>query len=229
MPPWPSPTRPAIIGHRGAAALAPENTLAAFQAAIAAGVDAVEFDVRRGPRGRLVVAHGRRLLWRAPLPLEEAFAFLSEPAHAGIGMLLDIKHGGIEAELLGALVGTGLVTRAVACAGSLDTLALLGERDASLARAWSLEHPRQASAGRLGTPRGDVPAAAAAAMRAGLVDVMSVHRGLSTPTLLEAVHAAGGEVYAWDVERASDGRALAALGVDALIVDDPRPFLAVRG
>jgi glycerophosphoryl diester phosphodiesterase len=32
------------IGHRGAAALAPENTVAAMRAAIGAGVDMVEFD-----------------------------------------------------------------------------------------------------------------------------------------------------------------------------------------
>ena len=41
------------IGHRGAAALAPENTLAAMRAAIGAGVDMVEFDVAPG----LVVGH----------------------------------------------------------------------------------------------------------------------------------------------------------------------------
>ena len=44
------------IGHRGAAALAPENTLAAMRTAIAAGVDMVEFDVAPG----LVVGHDRR-------------------------------------------------------------------------------------------------------------------------------------------------------------------------
>jgi glycerophosphoryl diester phosphodiesterase len=38
--------RPLIIGHRGASAIAPENTMAAFKAAIDAGADGVEFDVR---------------------------------------------------------------------------------------------------------------------------------------------------------------------------------------
>ena len=49
--------RPLLIGHRGAAALAPENTLASFRAAVAAGVDLVEFDVLRLRSGELVVAH----------------------------------------------------------------------------------------------------------------------------------------------------------------------------
>ena len=49
--------RPLRIGHRGAAALAPENTLASFRAAVEAGVDLVEFDVIQVARGELVVAH----------------------------------------------------------------------------------------------------------------------------------------------------------------------------
>jgi glycerophosphoryl diester phosphodiesterase len=65
-----------IVGHRGAAGLAPENTIAAFEAGIAAGADRIEFDVRRtfddlpvvfhdlnvdrfvpGARGRTVTRH----------------------------------------------------------------------------------------------------------------------------------------------------------------------------
>jgi glycerophosphoryl diester phosphodiesterase len=49
--------RPLCIGHRGAAALAPENTLPSFRAAVAAGVDLVEFDVLELLTGELVVAH----------------------------------------------------------------------------------------------------------------------------------------------------------------------------
>lgn len=49
------------VGHRGAAALAPENTLPSFRAAAAHGVDLIEFDVLDLPRGPLVVAHSDRL------------------------------------------------------------------------------------------------------------------------------------------------------------------------
>jgi len=44
------------IGHGGASALAPANTLASFDAAVAVGIDMVEFDVRER-RGELVLAH----------------------------------------------------------------------------------------------------------------------------------------------------------------------------
>jgi glycerophosphoryl diester phosphodiesterase len=51
------PGSPLVIGHRGAAALRPENTLPAFQHALELGVDAVEFDVRLTGDGVVVVHH----------------------------------------------------------------------------------------------------------------------------------------------------------------------------
>jgi glycerophosphoryl diester phosphodiesterase len=45
------------VGHRGAAAHAPENTLASFRRAVALGAQAVELDVHRSQDGRLVVIH----------------------------------------------------------------------------------------------------------------------------------------------------------------------------
>ena len=53
--------KPLIIGHRGASAHAPENTLAAFQMAIDAGVDGVEFDVQLAKDGVPVVIHDATL------------------------------------------------------------------------------------------------------------------------------------------------------------------------
>ena len=52
---------PLIIGHRGASALAPENTLAAFRRAIADGADGIEFDVRLARDGVAVVIHDATL------------------------------------------------------------------------------------------------------------------------------------------------------------------------
>lgn len=46
-----------IIGHRGAAGLAPENTLASLQAGFDAGVDILEFDVRITSDGIPILAH----------------------------------------------------------------------------------------------------------------------------------------------------------------------------
>jgi len=46
-----------VTGHRGASAIAPENTMAAFRLAIELGADGLEFDVQRTSDGELVVMH----------------------------------------------------------------------------------------------------------------------------------------------------------------------------
>lgn len=50
-----------IIGHRGAAGLALENTIQSIKAAVDAGVDAIEFDVRLTSDGQFVVIHDQTL------------------------------------------------------------------------------------------------------------------------------------------------------------------------
>ena len=48
---------PAIASHRGAALIAPENTLASIDAAVQAGADFVEIDLRRTKDGRAILFH----------------------------------------------------------------------------------------------------------------------------------------------------------------------------
>src|SRR5687768_11653193 len=56
------PTRRLIIGHRGASAHAPENTIPAFRLAERAGADAIELDIRMTADGIPVVVHDPTLL-----------------------------------------------------------------------------------------------------------------------------------------------------------------------
>ncbi len=53
--------KPLIIAHRGASAIAPENTLAAFRRAIDDGAEGIEFDVRLTKDGVPVVLHDAQL------------------------------------------------------------------------------------------------------------------------------------------------------------------------
>ena len=55
------PEKPLVVGHRGAAGLLPENTLAAFAKACELGIDALELDVLVSADGQLVVHHDFRL------------------------------------------------------------------------------------------------------------------------------------------------------------------------
>ena len=124
--------RPLRIGHRGAAALAPENTLASFRAAIATGVDLIEFDVLRLARGELVVAHSYDLYEvshearrgnlrnmhvaeiRASCPelptLDDALAFFVDEAPE-TGVHVDLKSAGAAADVSAALDRFGLRER----------------------------------------------------------------------------------------------------------------------
>ncbi len=128
---------PLRIGHRGAAKLAPENTIRSFEAAVAAGVDLVEFDVLDLPLGPLVVAHSDRLdevshgtakgsvrartldelREVAPdLPtLDEALAFFHDAA-PDVGLHIDLKLDTRLDELASAVCRFGLETRTVVSA-----------------------------------------------------------------------------------------------------------------
>jgi glycerophosphoryl diester phosphodiesterase len=216
------------IGHRGAAALAPENTLASFEAAIRAGVDGVELDVVVAPRG-LEVAHAPGAP-DAPL-LDVALEFL---AQHDVTVQVDLKGAGREAELVDALRRHGLAGRALVSSsrtGSLRALAVLAPE---LPRAFT--YPED----RLGLSR---RRAVAFAMRGGLsaaralvaprIAPMVARAGASAATLnhqlvtrraVDACHAGGAAVWAWTVNDPARAAALEALGVDAIITDDPRIF-----
>ena len=55
------PEKPLVVGHRGAAGLLPENTLAAFKHGCELGIDALELDVLLSADGELVVHHDFKL------------------------------------------------------------------------------------------------------------------------------------------------------------------------
>lgn len=54
-------SEPIVVGHRGAASVAPENTIASFRQAFADGSDAVELDVQLTLDGEVVVFHDKRI------------------------------------------------------------------------------------------------------------------------------------------------------------------------
>lgn len=97
-----------IIGHRGARGLAPENTLASIEKALACGVDEVEVDVRVTEDGIPVLSHDRfirlegrvlRIDHQAYDELKQAksnLATLAEALEAVAGrstLLIEVKHG----------------------------------------------------------------------------------------------------------------------------------------
>ncbi|MBN8483101.1 MAG: glycerophosphodiester phosphodiesterase, partial [Xanthomonadales bacterium] len=66
--------RPLVIAHRGASALLPEHTLAAYRRAIADGADFIEPDLVMTRDGVLVARHDNALADTTDVAMHEAFA-----------------------------------------------------------------------------------------------------------------------------------------------------------
>ena len=103
------------IGHKGADHIAPGNTLASFDAALAHDVDMIEFDVlpeHMDGTGRLLLAHDYAdAARRTPLTLEEGLAHFASAAFAGVELDLDLKLPGYEERVVAALREHGLASR----------------------------------------------------------------------------------------------------------------------
>ena len=221
------------VGHKGADAIAPGNTLASFDAALAAGVDMIEFDVLadRDPVGELYIAHDHGVLDLArPLTLAEALDHLSSPPFDGVRLQLDLKRRGCEERVLAALERSGTRSRAFISTGLWGVLARLRVLAPDLAIGWTVPEIPGVSGTPVLTPtigrlyRRLLPGRAATRIRAGAIDALVPHWTMVTQELVDAVCGAGGELYAWTVDdRAEIGR-LAALGVTGVITNDPRLF-----
>jgi glycerophosphoryl diester phosphodiesterase len=89
---------PLIIGHRGASARAPENTLAAFDLAFEEGADGLEFDVRRARDGVPVVIHDASLARTALLEGVVETLDSSELTSIGAGAWFNQRHPALARE-----------------------------------------------------------------------------------------------------------------------------------
>lgn len=76
-----------VVAHRGDHTAAPENTIAAYRAAIAAGADYFEVDVRTAPDGRLVLSHGPEFDEKSAPEFAAALAVAKDRC----GVYVDIK------------------------------------------------------------------------------------------------------------------------------------------
>ena len=226
------------IGHKGADLIAPGNTLASFDAALAAGVDMVEFDVlpeHPDGSGRLVLAHDfDAAARREPLTLEQGLAHFAQDAWEGVELDVDLKTTGYELRVVDALRQFGLAERALISTMEEESLRIVRAAAPDIRLGWSVPKLRR---NYLSNPFTRVPALvvaqyarrvlprrAARAIREGRVDAIMSHWVLVTPRLARAVEEAGGELYVWTVDDATRIAMLDALGVTGIITNDPRLF-----
>jgi len=88
--------RPLIIGHRGASAVAPENTIRAFKTAIEVGADGIEFDVQLSRDGIPIVIHDDNLCRTGLIDRRVADLTASELSDTDVGQWFWRKKGVME-------------------------------------------------------------------------------------------------------------------------------------
>ena len=233
-----------ILGHRGASLDYPENTIEAFQGAVAQGADGVELDVMRCATGELVVCHdaGRERLagldllvarasWRrlktldvgsrlgfrpARIPLlDEVFDALPAETVVNLELKCDAVDDRGLTQAVGALVSDRrLVERTVV--SSFNPLCLV-----RLAEAF----PRVRRGLLLDPDKAWIPQAW---LWLPVVAPTSVHPSAIQCTSDRAArwHAAHLELAVWTVDDVDEARRLRALGVEWLITNRPGPLRA---
>jgi len=226
------------VGHKGADHIAPGNTFASFEAALASGVDMIEFDViseRPGGGGELLLAHDSEdAAGRTPHTLEEGLAHFAGAAYDAVELILDLKLAGYERRVVRALHEHGLAERTLVSTMEEPSLALLRSRHPEIKLAWSVPRIRRDPLRNpvialpaliaLQYMRLALPGVAANRVRRGEIDALMSHWRLVTGRLADAMRAAGGELYVWTVDDAERIAGFERLGVSGVISNDPRLF-----
>ena len=212
---------PLIIGHRGASAVAPENTLTAFKSAVLAGADGIEFDVRLSGDGVPVIIHDDTLYRTHRLRQRVADSSAVELDDLGVPSLralfelmsdnemllcLEIKGSSAElAERCCALVREfSFAERTIVECFDLNVLKLVDLKTAALFE------PR-IYADKYIVDR---------ALEVG-ASVLALHHRLAKASLIEKAKHAGLRVVVWTVDDPEWVSHARSLGIEALITNDP--------
>jgi glycerophosphoryl diester phosphodiesterase len=227
--------RPLRIAHRGASALAPENTLAAFRAALEVGVDLVEFDVIALETGELVVAHSPGEIAPETPTLDEALRFFVDEAPE-VGVHLDLKLTERERDVVEAVRRHGLSERTFVSSYYFGTARSIGGLDGGIRIGFTVprrifrisEHGRSAPVARIALRllRRLTPPLVGPLLKATRATVLVLHFSLVTSGSVRAAHERGAAVVTWTVDDVPVLERVERAGVDAVVSNDPRIFMS---
>lgn len=229
-----------VVAHRGSSWVAPQNTLAAFEAAARAGADAIELDVQLTSDGQVVVIHDDTLdattsgsgwvkdttladvraldagAWFAPAFAGQRVPVLAEVVellgrHPSVGLLCELKGEWTPQE-------AELVTGPLRAAGLADRTVVQSF--------WpgTVEALRMADAdlrrGLLLADVGDDLLDVCAALGVRMANPHGLLL-LAHPDLVDRLHGAGLEVAVWTLDESAHWAAAVEVGVDEIITDRP--------
>lgn len=224
---------PLILGHRGAPHQAPENTIAGFVLARAAGCDGVELDVQRSRDGVPVVIHDDTLdrtghgrgpvadrSWAELATLRGAGESIPSLAQAvewaidsGAWLNVEIKATDVTAATLQELRNAGFTDRVIISSFHPEVIAEAGRLEPELDRFLLLE------------TWGDASLAQVRACTAGGV---CLHVDAATPEALAELAAADLPVVVWTVDQPDRLRELLRAGVRGIITNRPEIAVPLR-
>ena len=213
------------IGHRGARAYAPENTIASFKKALEIGVDAVELDVRKTKDKQLVVIHdadikrttdGEGLVCELTLKeikgfsaeggekiptLEEALDFLDKK----VKVFVELKEEGTEEQVLRVVHDRGLEKNVVIVSFLEDALRKVRELDGQIETGLIYAEHKN-------------PLKAALDLKANYL--VALYRFMHTANV-EKAHQNGLKVVVWTINTPEEVEQYVKKGVDGITSDKP--------
>jgi glycerophosphoryl diester phosphodiesterase len=222
----------ARVGHRGASALAPENTPAAFELAVELGCDMLEFDVLDAADGTVVVAHdARRSRATGLVTLDEALAFCVERLPE-IGLQVDLKRRGLEVAVVEALRRHGVYERSWVSTFDAGSLRRLAEVAPDLPRSYTLPRDRLGISkrrpfapvvrGALASLGASLPRRLPALLERSRAGAVTLHHSIASAAAIVRAHELGAAVYVWTVDDVVLAQRLVDWGADGIITNDPR-------
>ncbi len=211
--------KPLLLGHRGAKAHAPENTIEAFELALEHGCDGFEFDVRLSADGQAVICHDAKLKRMeiartsaaelcAPT-LEDVLQRFADRAFLDI----ELKVPGIERITLELIRSYNPKRGHVITSFLPEVLQKLQALDATLPVGLICDRRKQLEVAQ------SLPLAS-----------IVLHKSLFSGELIASFHDRCIPVFVWGATRAAEMRSMVKAGADALIVDDTQlAFETFRG
>ena len=239
---------PFLFAHRGASAHAPENTLAAFELALAQKADGIELDVKLSADGHVVVihdptvdrttgAHGRvKDISLAELRSLGAGSFLSENfSSEKIPTLEEV----FEAMGKRIFINVELTNYNSPRDQLVESVCMLVKKfnlqKHVMFSSFFASNLSKAGSYLPDVPRGllalnGIPGAWARSFGYAFGKYQALHPYLKdvTPEQVQRVHRLKGRVHVWTVNKAEDMRQLFHWGVDAIFTDDPQLAVQVR-
>ncbi len=223
------------VGHRGAAAYKPENTIASLEEAISRQADMIEFDIRRTADGVIVLFHNRGV--RISPGHQKAvskinFDELSEIAGAGgyelakfedvlkllgprIPLNIEIKTGGFEADIVRLLKTYPPAFEPILSSFFPWVLGRLKRIDSGLKTALIL--------GRNRVHRLNILARPAVRRLVTTLGISSIHldQRIVSSAAVDNLINSGVTVFVWTVDDPDDMRRFLRMGVNGIITNKP--------